>query len=79
MFEYSTDSGVAVVLPPIRPTFGELRTIRKLSEFDQFATMVEKHVTDEDQLAQLDKVSGDEVYALREAWFKHSQGLTLGE
>lgn len=78
-FEYTTEAGEVISLPPLTPTFGDLRKIRKLSDFDQFSTLVEKFVTDDGALDALDLIPSSEVPKLRDAWFKHSQGTTLGE
>lgn len=78
-FEYTTEDGVVITLPALRPTFGDLRKIRKLSDFDQFMTLVEKFVTDDEVLANLDKIPATESAKLRKEWFNHSQGITLGE
>ena len=78
-FEYTSEGGVSITLPPLRPTFGDLRKIRKLSDFDQFSTLVEKFVSDDDALDALDLIPSSEVPKLRDEWFKHSQGTSLGE
>ncbi|MFD7046357.1 hypothetical protein [Rhodococcus jostii] len=78
-FEYTTKAGVSITLPPLMPTFGQLRKIRKLSDFDQWATLVEWFVADEDILEKLDAIPAPEVQTLREEWFKHSNSPSLGE
>ncbi|MFD4294137.1 hypothetical protein ACFWQG_13045 [Rhodococcus sp. NPDC058532] len=78
-FTYTTTGGVDLVLPPLSPTFGQLRRIRHLNDFSQFATLVEEIITDGKVLDQLDAVPSEEIGKLRDAWFKHSQALELGE
>lgn len=78
-FEYTTKAGATITLPPLMPTFGQLRKIRKLSDFDQWATLVEWFITDESTLEKLDAIPAQEVQTLREEWFKHSNSPSLGE
>lgn len=78
LFEYTTESGQDISLPrfdSVKP--GVIRKIRKLSDVDQFFTVLET-LADAETLAVIDDMEQGEFQALQEAWFKHS-GVELGE
>lgn len=71
-------NGVTITLPSMKhlPS-GVARKIRKLDEGDQFFTMLEM-LLDEDQLAEVDKLDGQELEALIVEWNEASE-VSLGE
>lgn len=78
MFNYTTEDGTDITLPrfdSVKP--GVIRKIRKLSDVDQFFTVLET-LADEDTLAVIDELEQEEFQSLQEAWFKHS-GVDMGE
>jgi len=78
MFEYTLNDGTLITLPrfdSVKP--GVIRKIRKLSDVDQFFTVLET-LADADTLAIIDDLEQEEFQNLQEAWFKHS-GVELGE
>lgn len=71
-------NGVTITLPSMKhlPS-GVARKIRKLDEGDQFFTMLEM-LLDEEQLAEVDKLDGQELEALIVEWNEASE-VSLGE
>lgn len=77
-FEYELESGETITLPrfdSVKP--GVIRRIRKLSEIDQFFTVLET-LADDDTIKIIDDLDNAEFQALQLAWFKHA-GVNLGE
>lgn len=78
MFRYELTDGTEITLPrfdSVKP--GTIRQIRKLSEVDQFFTVLES-LADEHTLAVIDELGQDEFQDLQVAWFNHS-GVDVGE
>lgn len=71
-------NGVTITLPSMKhlPS-GVARKIRKLDEGDQFFTMLEMLLS-EDELAEVDKLDGQELEALIVEWNEASD-VSLGE
>jgi len=71
-------NGVTITLPSMKhlPS-GVARKIRKLDEGDQFFTMLEM-LLDDQQLAEVDKLDGQELEALIVEWNEASE-VSLGE
>lgn len=71
-------NGVTITLPSMNhlPS-GVARKIRKLDEGDQLFTMLEM-LLDEDELAEVDKLDGQELEALIVEWHEASE-VSLGE
>lgn len=71
-------NGVTITLPSMKhlPS-GVARKIRKLDEGDQFFTMLEM-LLDDEQLAEVDKLDGQELEALIVEWNEASE-VSLGE
>jgi len=71
-------NGVTITLPSMNhlPS-GVARKIRKLDEGDQFFTMLEM-LLDDEQLAEVDKLDGQELEALIVEWNEASE-VSLGE
>lgn len=78
LFEYTTKAGKELTLPrfdSVKP--GVIRKIRKLSDVDQFFTVLE-HLADEDSLAIIDDLDQPEFQDLQTKWFEHA-GVDMGE
>ncbi|MBF6428705.1 hypothetical protein IU440_28945, partial [Nocardia cyriacigeorgica] len=72
MFHYETEDGTEVILPrfdSVKP--GVIRKIRKLSDVDQFFTVLEA-LADEDTLAVIDDLEQKEFQKLQTEWFRHA-------
>lgn len=77
-FTYTLADGSTITVPPfnsVKP--GLVRKIRKLSEVDQFFTVLET-LADEDTIAVIDDMTHDEFEDFQAEWFKHA-GVDLGE
>ena len=73
-------NGVTITLPSMKhlPS-GVARKIRKLDEADQFFTMLEELLGESsEQLAEIDKLDGQELEALIVEWNEASE-VSLGE
>lgn len=78
LFHYTTADGTEITLPrfdSVKP--GVIRKIRKLSDVDQFFTVLET-LADEETLRIIDDLDQSEFQEFQEAWFRHS-GVDLGE
>lgn len=78
LFRYELEDGTEIVLPKfnsVKP--GVIRKIRKLSDVDQFFTVLEE-LADEETLAVVDNLTQEVFQDVQLAWFKHA-GITLGE
>lgn len=72
-------NGVTITLPTMKylPS-GVARKVRKLDEGDQFFTMLELLLSD-DELAEIDKLDGQELEAFVVEWTNSGDGVGLGE
>jgi len=78
LFQYTTKDGTEIVLPrfdSVKP--GVIRKIRKLSDVDQFFTVLEA-LADEATLSVVDELDQDEFQDLQTEWFRHA-GVDVGE
>lgn len=77
-FVYTMADGTELTLPAfnsVKP--GLIRKIRKLSDVDQFFTVLEA-VADEDTIAKIDDMDHDVFEDFQKEWFRHA-GVDVGE
>lgn len=77
-YTYELEDGRTVTLPPfnsVKP--GIIRKIRKLSDVDQFFTVLET-LADDATIAIIDDMNQPEFEEFQTGWFKHA-GVDLGE
>jgi len=77
-FTYTLEDGSTITLPPfnsVKP--GLIRKIRKLSDVDQFFTVLET-LADEDTIVKIDDMDHDEFEDFQKEWFRHA-GVDVGE
>lgn len=77
-FTYTLEDGSTISLPAfntVKP--GVIRKIRKLSDVDQFFTVLET-LADEDTIAKIDDMDHDTFEDFQKEWFRHA-GVDVGE
>jgi hypothetical protein len=77
-FTYTLEDGSTISLPAfnsVKP--GLIRRIRKLSDVDQFFTVLEE-LADEDTIVKIDDMDHETFEDFQKEWFKHS-GVDVGE